>query len=55
MLAIHAIYFKGPGNFEFKARAALVLTPEQFRQFIWVLTLMLAEPARAIVISGWML
>ena len=54
VLAIHAIHHKGPDNFEFKARPALVLNPEEFRQFVWVLGLMIAQSSQPMRVNGWM-
>lgn len=54
VLAIHAIYHKDPDTFTFKERPALLLNPEEFRQFDWVLRLMLATGTSPMRANGWM-
>ena len=49
-MAIHAVYHKNTGLTEFKARNELVLTPEQFRRFMFVLMIV---AGRAIYVQGW--
>ena len=43
-MAAHVIFRKTPIDYEFKARAALSLTPREFRLFVRVLRFMLTQP-----------